>query len=238
MGVNIGAALSDPMEGDTWTKPILIGGLLVLLTPLIVPVLAVNGYIVRLHRRKAAGDDGLPAFGDWGQLTIDGLKVMAIGFVYALFPLIVVLLLVGGSVGTLTTGPVADRVAAFAGGFGGLALVSVLGIVFAYLGVAGVINFSHSGAIRDGFDVGAIRQLVTSGEYAVAWLAAGPLNLAYTATGGLIIVWTDGLGVVPVVLIKFYVLVLVGNLLGQAYTSVMRPHPNRPQTGARDVSTQ
>jgi len=238
MGVNIGAALSDPMAGDKWTKPMLIGSLLILLTPLIVPVLAVNGYIVRLHQRKAAGEDGLPAFGDWGQLTIDGLKVMAIGFVYALVPLLVFLLLVGGSVAKLTSGPVTDRIAAFAGSFGGMAIVSVLGVVFAYLGVAGVINFSHSGAIRDGFDVGAIKQLVTSGDYAVAWLAAGPLNLAYTVTGGVIIVSTDGLGVVPVVLIKFYVLVLVGNLLGQAYTSVMQSHPNRPPNGARDVSIQ
>lgn len=238
MEIDIRAALSDPIGGGTWTKPMLIGSLLILLTPLVVPVLAVNGYIVRLHQRKAAGDSGLPVFGDWGQLIIDGLKVMGIGVVYALLPLIVGLITVGGSVGTLTTGPVAGRVAAFTGGFGGVAIVSVLGFVFAYLGVAGVINFSHSGALRDGFDVSAIKQLVTSGDYAVAWLAAGPLNLAYTVTGGVIIVSTGGLGVVPVVLIKFYVLVLVGNLLGQAYTSVMRPHPNRPPNGARDVSTQ
>ncbi len=237
MRVGIGTALSDPIAGDKWTRPMLIGSLLVLLTPLLVPVLAVNGYIVRLHQRRAAGDAGLPAFGDWGHLIIDGLKVMAIGFVYALIPLAVFLMLVGGSVGELTTGPVAGRVAALAGGFGGLAVVSVLGVVFAYLGVAGVVNFSHSGDIRDGFDVGAIKQLVTSGDYAVAWLAAGPLNLAYTVTGGWVIVATDGLGVVPVVLVKFYVLVVVGNLLGQAYTSVMQPHPNRPPSGARDIST-
>jgi hypothetical protein len=228
MSVSVRGALSDPIGGDRWIKAMLIGSLLVLLTPLIVPVLAVNGYIVRLHQRKAAGDDRLPAFDDWAQLTIDGLKVMIIGFTYALIPLIVFLMMVGGSVDKLTTGPVADRVAAFAGGFGGVAVVSVLGVIFAYFGVAGVVNFSHSGAIRDGFDTGPIKQLATSGDYAVAWLAAGPLNLAYTVTGGLIIVSTNGLGIIPVVLIKFYVLVVVGTLLGQAYRSVVQPHPNRP----------
>lgn len=228
MSVAIGSALSDPVGGDRWRKTMLTGSVLVLLSLLIVPVFAINGYIVRLHQRQAAGDAELPAFSDWGRLIIDGLRVMVIGFVYALLPLTAFLLTVGGSVGELTTEPMAAGVAAFAGGFAGVAVVSVLGLVFAYLGVAGVVNFSHSGAIRDGFAIGAVTQLATSVDYAVAWLAAVPLNLGVTVSGGLIIFLTDGLGVVPVVLVKFYVLVVVGHLLGQAYTSVMQPHPNRP----------
>lgn len=238
VSISFRAALSDPTKGETWGTTLLIGSLLILLTPLILPVFAVNGYIVRLIQRKAAGTAGLPAFDNWGQLIIDGLKVAVIGVVYALLPLIGVFITISGSVDKLTTGPVAGGAAALDSSVGGVAIVSVLGLVFAYLGVAGVVHFAHSGNIRDGFDIGAITQLVTSVDYAVAWVAVAPLNLAYSVTGSLIIAMTDGLGVVPIVVIKFYVLVVVGNLLGQGYISVMRPQPNRPLTDTRDMSAQ
>lgn len=55
--------LSYPMRED-WVGRIVIGGVLGLLSVLVIPTFAVFGYLVRVLERTVAGDGVPPAFDD------------------------------------------------------------------------------------------------------------------------------------------------------------------------------
>ena len=83
----LGRAISYPKEGAGSWKTIGIGG--VLLFPLvaifIIPMLLAMGYLVRATDAAVRGADA-PAFGDWGDLLVDGIKLFVVGFVYFVVP--------------------------------------------------------------------------------------------------------------------------------------------------------
>lgn len=66
-----------------WT-PILLSGLLVILSFLVLPVFLLLGYGYRVSRAAALGRRFPPEFGDWGGLFFDGLR-MTVVFVLAGF---------------------------------------------------------------------------------------------------------------------------------------------------------
>lgn len=78
-----------PMKSDEWTKTVLIGGVLVFLGFLIVPLFAVYGYLVRAIRGSMSENPKPPAFSDWGELLRDGIQAWLISLVYLLVPLAV-----------------------------------------------------------------------------------------------------------------------------------------------------
>jgi hypothetical protein len=59
-------------------KPLLIGGGLFLISFLIVPYFLILGYSYRVGRAAAIGHNEPPAFGDWGGLAFDGLRMFAL----------------------------------------------------------------------------------------------------------------------------------------------------------------
>ena len=61
--------LSYPIRGD-WIGRIVIGGILGLLTVLVIPAFLVVGYLVRVLEETVAGDEVPPEFTDWGGLLI------------------------------------------------------------------------------------------------------------------------------------------------------------------------
>jgi hypothetical protein len=66
----------------------------VLLIPLIIAGAILSGYGVEITRRTIRGQlDGLPEWDNWGELIVDGLKVIVIGIVYALPAILVSLCL-------------------------------------------------------------------------------------------------------------------------------------------------
>ena len=79
---------------DVW-KTTIIGGLLVLASVLVLPAVLVWGYVVRVLERTSRGDDEVPRFNDWGALTADGAKAVAILLADGLIPFVVGGLLFG-----------------------------------------------------------------------------------------------------------------------------------------------
>jgi len=61
---------------------------LILISFLITPVFLVYGYYLVL-KVTVAGFDELPDFDEWGDMLIDGLKVLIVGIVYML-PVIII----------------------------------------------------------------------------------------------------------------------------------------------------
>jgi len=199
---SIGDALTYPMENDDWTVTVLIGGVLGLLSFLIVPSFLVSGYLVRGVRERAQGATQPPTFGDWDELLVDGVKAWAIGLVYMLVPLVVFGVTVGGSLMTITTGTDAGMGAGLAGLVGGLVITFVLSLVFGYVATAAIIHFACTGELGAAFDVGTLRKLVLSPEYATPWLVSAALFIATSVVMGLF----NGLPIIGS---------LIGTVLGQ-----------------------
>jgi hypothetical protein len=88
--------LRFPFQGADWSSRFIIGTGLTLAAYVIplVPIIFVYGYVLRVMRQATEGEElTLPAWTDWGQLFVDGLRVALVGLVYLLPG---VLVLVGG----------------------------------------------------------------------------------------------------------------------------------------------
>lgn len=81
-------ALQFPVRGDDAAKTVLIGGLLALFGFLLVPVIPLVGYLQRVFRATAAGEDLPPVFDDLEGLFVDGLRATAASLAYFAVPLV------------------------------------------------------------------------------------------------------------------------------------------------------
>ncbi|MFC6614364.1 DUF4013 domain-containing protein [Halopenitus salinus] len=210
-------AIRYPTESDDVAMIVVIGGLLSLFSFLVVPIFLLSGYLVRVLDRTADGDDVPPAFEEWGELAITGVKAAVIGFVYALLPAIVgggVVLLGGVGIGLGGDGPLAGIgvLGVILGGllWGGLALL------VSYLLPAALANFARTESIGAGFDFGTLSTIWTSRPYALAWVTM----ILVFLIGGLVV---GVLNVVPILgtiagaFVGFYFAVAAYSVIGRAW---------------------
>lgn len=208
-------------QSDDWVKTVLIGGVLSLLGFLLVPAFLVFGYAVRVLRATMVGDETPPEFGDWGDLTVDGLKAFAVAIVYSLVPAIVMAVFGGlGVLGiVLGSGDGGSGLGAALGGltaFLGVVLGLLLSLAAAYVVPAALANFAETGRVGAAFDVGELRPVLTSGAYATAWA----VGFAIIVGAGVV---TSVLNVVPFLgfvvgaFVSFYALVAAYHAVGTAW---------------------
>lgn len=170
-------AINYPRNCDSAVKTILVGGILSLLSVLVVPMFFLLGYYARVLRAVTGGAEEPPAFDEWGALFVDGLKVFAVGLAYYLVPTVIVGVSVGGALmnairsGDLTPG-------ALAAAFLGLAVAGVLWLVASYVLPVALTNFVREDRLGAAFAVGDLKPVLFSGTYAMAWLLAVGLFIA------------------------------------------------------------
>jgi hypothetical protein len=92
--MDIGKSFTFVFEDDAWLTKILIAAAIILLgvlfswlllIPAILAAALINGYMVEIIRKVVRGNrDELPEWDNWGDLIVDGLKVIVIQLVYAL----------------------------------------------------------------------------------------------------------------------------------------------------------
>ena len=97
--MDIGKSFTFVFEDEAWlTKILIMAAILFLgvffswlvLIPAIVAAALINGYMVEIIRNVLRGQlDELPEWDNWGDLIVDGLKVIVIQLVYALPAIIV-----------------------------------------------------------------------------------------------------------------------------------------------------
>jgi len=172
-------AITYPRESDSAVKTIAIGGALLFLSFLVVPVFFVLGYIVRTLRSVLNGEAEPPVFDDWGDLGMDGLKVFAIGFAYSLVPAVIALVAVFASGATLGLGG--------SGSGTGLAVglivlaatlaVTVISLAVAYVLPAAVVAYVRTDSIAAAFAPDELRRFAFSRTYATGWLVAFGISL-------------------------------------------------------------
>ena len=166
-------ALSFPTDSDDWLPTLLIGGVLTLLSPLLLPSLVVYGYLARVMRRGAAGENRSPSFTDWGSLFGDGVMLFVVTLGYLLVALVPVVV-AGVALGAGTQLGGGTSVPNLVSGLLGLGFMLVVVAVFlllAYFLPAAYVNFIiDDGSFRSAFAVRTIARGAFTGKYAVAWV--------------------------------------------------------------------
>ncbi|MFC7177705.1 DUF4013 domain-containing protein [Halosegnis marinus] len=210
-------------------KSVIIGGVLLLFSVLLLPVLPVYGYFVRAAKAGADGTQEAPAFDDWGDLLVDGVKALVVGIVYFLIPtavLVGALVVVG--VGSFAAADPAnpatvDAVASGIGVVGGLLVLvaMVLYLVATYVFPAGLVSMARGDDIASAFDFGTVLSAAFSADYFVAGVLAILLSLVVGVATVILGVLTLGLFFLLGVFVQFYVQVAFFYLFGRGYAKAL-----------------
>lgn len=156
-----GDAISYPRTNDDWLPTIAIGGILLILQFLLIPIILVQGYYVRVLRGVPRGETVAPSFTEWGDLLADGLKLIVVGIGYGL--------VIGIPVFVLSIVAGAAAAGGDAGGLIGLLVslvIFVYSLVVGYTVPAAFANFAVEDSIGAAFEFGTLREIVTTAEYA------------------------------------------------------------------------
>jgi hypothetical protein len=199
-----------PTRGDDALTAMLIGGGLLLAAAVInlvgslltiiligflilpfafVPQILTQGYLVRVLDDTLDGGREPPTWGEWGELFVDGLKLLAVAIVYSI-PLVllavgwVFVAVLGSSVGASAGGDAAGAAAGLS-----VVLTAVFSLVLFVLSLAvfyvlpiGLCGMVQDDSLGGAFDLGRLRTVATDRSYAVAWLFA----LATLLVGGFV----------------------------------------------------
>ena len=222
-------AINYPREGDDALTTILIGGVLGLLTVLIVPAFLLGGYFVRVLRAAEAGEETPPTFGDWGDLLVDGLKAFAIGVVYFVVPAVVLAVTVGGTIAAAVAGDVPPG--AIAGALFGFAVGGFLWLVAFYVFPAALASFASEGRMGAAFDATTLREVLLDGRYATGWLIAFVFFVVASVIVGVLNA-VPPLGFVVGAFVNFYVGVAAAYIYGHAFVDASAGEVP-PETGAQ-----
>lgn len=202
----LGDALSFPRSGDDWIPTLLIGGVLTVLSFLVIPAFILQGYFVRVLRAAATGQTDSPSFTDWGGLLVDGLKLFVVNLAYSIvlvIPYFGLFFLIGfGSDGGAGTGILVLAL--------GL-VVFVLALVVSYFVPAASANFALEGDFGAAFDFGTIKSAALTSDYAMAWLLALVVGFVGGAVGAALSFLLVG------IFVLFYVQVAVYYLFGRGF---------------------
>lgn len=176
--------LRYPTRRENWVATVLVGGALTLLSFLIVPGILVTGYVLAVIRGRVADGAAPPAWGDWGELFVEGLKAWVVWFVYGIVPALVGLTLFGSAIAAMATGSDVGVALGLLGlGLGSLFWLA-LALVFFYPLPASLAALAVSGRLGAAFDVETIRAVVTTRAYAVPWLWSLAILVVAGAIGG------------------------------------------------------
>jgi hypothetical protein len=220
MSIDIEAAATYPLASDDWPKTVGIGGLLVLFSFLIVPILLVYGYLVRVLRAGMRDSPEPPVFDEWGVLAREGLVAFVVIVVYQLLPLVVFAVTVGGSLAAIATGSRTGAGLGIAGLIGGITVSGLLALVFGYVGLVGLANFAREGTLGSAFDVSVIRDVALSRAYAIPWLyGVGFVLVAGVVTSVLNVV--PFLGAIVGVFVVFYGQICAFRLWGMGFSAAV-----------------
>lgn len=210
------AGIKFPLEGDDAVKRLLIGGLLGIFSFLIVPIFALVGYYVEVARAGVEETPEPPAFTDWGDLIVKGIVGTVVMIAYAIVPILLVMFTTGIGFAGASQGGTAGGIL---GGIGALGfLVALLALLVVYYAIpAAIVNYAIEDRLGAAFDVAAIKPVLLSGDYLVAWLVPFVLAFVLNIVGVVLAFTVVGLVLLP--FLHFYVYVAVMYMFGRAFAA-------------------
>jgi hypothetical protein len=90
MIMDIGDVVSDSLKypSSNWSKVVILG-VLFLISILIIPLFLALGYMFKVVKATLAGIDELPAFEEWGEMLVEGIKLFLVYLIYSLPAIII-----------------------------------------------------------------------------------------------------------------------------------------------------
>ena len=208
-------ALRYPLRGDGWVRTVLIGGLLTILSVLVLPAFLLQGYYVRVLHGVTNDDPNPPAFDEWVTLLVDGVKLFVLNIVVVLAVLVVQgVVAIALGTGSFLAGTTGVSDPSLAGGVGGLVGIGVLlaGIVgITYVAPAMFVNFAREDSLTAAFHLSTILSGVLSLEYFIAWVLAVAVGLVLGTVASLLSLLLVG------IFGLFYVQVVTYYLFGRGF---------------------
>lgn len=223
-------ALTYPTESDDWIVTVIIGGVLFLLSILIIPMFLVYGYLIRAIRSSLDGEPEPPTFGDWGELLVDGIQAAVIVFLYMLIPLIVMFVTIGGAIMAIATGSEAGAATGLGGLMVGMLVTFLLMLFFGYLSAVGIVNFAHEDRFGAAFDFGTIRDVGFDSDFAVPWLVSVGVFLVAGIVSNIPVI-----GFIVGVFVNFYALTVAANLWAGGFTDATDTTSPQDSTGVEET---
>lgn len=192
------------------------GGILTLLSPLVVPALLVLGYDLRVVETVLDGGEEPPVLGDWDALLVGGIKAAVVMIGYVVLPLAagaVLLAVLANAVGIgLQRGLFSLADAAAAGGILLVLALLLAGLllVVAYLAPAALVQLARTGRLGPAFAFSDVRELALNDAYGSAWL----LSVAVFAANAVVLLVLNaaGVGVILSGFLSFYAFVAMAYL--------------------------
>ncbi|KAA9397212.1 DUF4013 domain-containing protein [Haloarcula sp. CBA1130] len=195
----------------------LIGGVLLVFFFLLIPLLAFNGYLLRVIGTTVQGESEPPAWDDWGGLIVDGIKFSIVGLVYSIVPMVVIfgiggtLIGLGGAAGESGGGIIA--------GFGLMAFLLLIPVLFLiyYIVPAALANMAVEGSLGAAFDFSLLKNVVLTSDYFIAVLMPIVVGIITNIISNVLAVTVIGLVLVPFV--SYYGQVAVFRMFGTAFAN-------------------
>ena len=228
-------ALEYPLRGDRTTDTFAVGGVLGLVTLLLlrvatgllptwpaliagalasVPATALVGYLLRAGRETVRGAERPPGFADPRQLLALGLRAWVVAAAHLGVPLAVLLVTVRGltDAGLDADPGTAVSTAVLVGATATL----LLALTVSYAFPAAVLRVADGGGLRAALDPRSVSAVLSSGAYFAAFVGAFVAAvLAWGLTAGA--VWSYDLGGVVAVFAAFYLHLVAVRYVGLAY---------------------
>ena len=141
----------------TNVKSFVIGALLTLFSIFFIPLLLVQGYVVKIIRETNKGSEFMPEWGEWKELLFDGFFVFAIEVTYLLPSLLFYIMATLTTTQTLTSTIASGNV--FDVGITAVALMiisSIIMILALIMLPIAIVNYALTKEFKNAFDVVSI----------------------------------------------------------------------------------
>lgn len=192
MSLLVDEGMRYPFRGDRSIDLLATGGLLGIVTAMlvqlssaaapsplavvflffaIVPVVALLGYLLRVFEATVRGDETPPGFRPLGRLIRDGTRLAVVAVGYAVVPLFLIAVTVGG----LMRAPFDPDSIGFIGTllfFGASTVVMLLIASFGYVFPVAAGKVADSGRLRESVRLRCRRSVLVHGGYFTAWMLA------------------------------------------------------------------
>ena len=224
--MEIGEIISDAVKypSSNWKK-VLILGVFFILSIVIVGIFFVLGYFLRILKSTIAGVDELPEFDDWGDMFVDGLKVLVVHIVYLLIPGIVIGVGVFASIASLaaTNTSIYTAPASFFALIGVTGIIGyILALIFALFAYIAVANMAYYDEIEAAFRFSEILdkiKMIGWGKYIIWYIVMLIIGFVVGLIAGILnIIPLIGTIIALLVIYPYFVL-FFSRSLGLIFTS-------------------
>jgi hypothetical protein len=224
--MDIGEIISDAVKypSSEWKKVIILG-ILFILSFVIIGIFFVLGYFLRILKSTIAGIDELPEFDDWGDMFVDGLKVMVVYIIYLLIPGIVIVAGAFSSLASLsvTNTSLSTAPSSFFAIIGITAIIGyILALIFALFAYMALANMALYDEIEAAFRFGEIIdkiKMIGWGKYILWYIVMWVIALIIGFITGLLNVIPIVGTIIAILVIYPYFVMILARSIGLIFES-------------------